>query len=230
MKQLFTLLILFSISSALLAQNADTASVGKIVYFEGKVDVGVDPNWTKAKINGKIKRNQSLRTGAGAMAEIVWNNGTKTVVGGNSLATVKALQTGSTGKSKGETESIFSNFQNAFKTGPGAKRSQEGGIRRSQKKGATRDDVYWKQEMEISFDEAYTIYEQKEYAKAIAGLQAFLQQKPNDAMAPFAQFALGHSYIMSNNELKAREVFEDFILRFPNDPLREEAEKVVTHL
>lgn len=230
MKHTLLILHFLMISAWSFAQSADTATVGKIVYFEGKVEVGSEPNWLRAKINAPVKKNQFVRTGPDAMAEILWSNGTKTVMGPNSRSDVRGLLAGSSGKSKAATEGVFTNFQNAFKTGPGAKRSQEGGIRRAQKEPLTRDEIYWKSDQEITFDDAYALYEQKDYAKAIAALQAFLMQKPNHEMAPYAQFALGHSYIMSNNDLKAKEVFTDFVNRYPTDALRSEAEKVILKL
>jgi hypothetical protein len=49
-------------------------------------------------------------------------------------------------------------------------------------------------------------------------------------MAPFAEFALGHSYVMVNNPVRAKEIFEGIVARYPNDPLKGEAEKILAGL
>jgi len=46
-------------------------------------------------------------------------------------------------------------------------------------------------------------------------------------MAKYATFALGHSYLRINNQVKARELFEQFILKYSNDELRVQAESVL---
>jgi TolA-binding protein len=228
MKQLlFMVLAVFATSA--FAQT-DTTTAGKIVYYEGKVELGSDPNWTRAKINTPVKRNQQIKTTGDAMAEIVWSNGTKTIVGPNSRAEIKALFAGTNGNSKSSTEGVFGDFMTVFKSSPGAKRTEEGGIRREDANKPKTDEIYWKQEEPISFGEAFSLYEKKEYSKAIAALHSFINQKPNDEMVKFAEFALGHCYIMSNNTVKAKEIFKSFIVTHANDPLKTDAEKVLALL
>lgn len=220
-------LILASIS---LFSQTDTTTCGKIVYYEGKVEVGTDAGWTRAKINTPVKRNQMIKTSAETTAEIVWTNGTKTIVGPNSKLAIKALFAGSTSNSKNATSGVFNEFMTVFKTSPGAKRTEEGGIRRDDANKARRDEIYWKQDEQISFGEAFSLYENKDYAKAIPALQAFIDQKPHDEMTKYAEFALGHAYIMSNNPVKAKEIFTNFVVMHPNDALKADAEKVLSLL
>ncbi len=226
----FILLLLIFIHPIVLLSQKDTTTAGKIVYYEGKVELGNDPEWTRAKINTPVRRNQSIRTTGDAMAEIVWSNGTKTIVGPNSRSAIKALFAASTGNSKAATEGVFGEFMSVFKTGPGAKRAEEGGIRRDEVKGNKRDEIYWKEDKPISFAEAFAFYETKDYAKAIAALQSFINQKPDDDLAIYAEFALGHSYIMSNNPVKAQEIFENFIVVHSTSTLKADAEKVLALL
>jgi TolA-binding protein len=228
MKHLF--FILFAAVTVSLQAQTDTTTAGKIVYYEGKVELGSDPNWTRAKINTPVKRNQQIRTTGDAMAEIVWSNGTKTVVGPNSRADIKSLFAGTNGNSKTATEGVFGDFMTVFKSGPGAKRTEEGGIRREDAGKPKTDEIYWKQEEPISFSEAFSFYEKKDYSKAIAALHSFINQKPNDDMIKYAEFALGHCYIMSNNTVKAKEIFKTFIVTHANDALKTDAEKVLALL
>lgn len=229
MKNTFLTLTLF-LSFLNAFTQTDTTTAGKIVYYEGKVELGSDPTWIRAKINTPVKRNQNIRTTGDAMAEIVWSNGTKTVVGPNSKLEIKALFSGSNGNSKTATAGVFGEFMTVFKSDAGNKKTEEGGIRRSEATVAKRDEIYWKQDQSITFAEAFSFYEDKEYSKAIAALQAFIDQKPHDDMTKYAEFALGHSYIMSNNPLKAREIFKNFIVIHAGDPLKADAEKVLALL
>ena len=226
MKQFILSLALALASIAAFAQPA----IGKIVYYEGKVELGSGQSWTAAKINMDVKSGQSIRTVGDAMAEITWTNGVKSVMGPNSTVLSDALMTGSAGKAKTETAGVFTGFKSKVSTS--AKRSEEGGIRREQADGGQKegDQVYWKQDKEILFSEAYAFYEAAEYGKAIAALQAFINQKPKDEMTPYALFALGHSYIMSNNPVKAKEIFSQFVTQYPGDSLRADAELIISKL
>jgi tetratricopeptide (TPR) repeat protein len=233
MKQLFITLCAVALAIAGAAQSADTTRVGKIVYLEGRVELGSDARWMPARMNAPVRRNQLIRTPGDGMAEIAWNNGSRTIVGPNSNQKIVALHTSSSGKSKAETDGMFNDFKRMFSSANESRRAEEGGIRRSMAEVQSRqapDEIYWKEDREISYEEASALYEAGEYGKAVAALQAFLHQKPTHEMAKYAQFALGHSYVMVNNPLQAQEIFQDFISRYPADPMKPEAEKVLSRL
>jgi TolA-binding protein len=234
MKSLFNLTLVFFFScSALFAQLSNNAQVGKIIYMEGNVEVNSGGSWNAATINTPLNLNQSIRTSPGALAEISWISGSKTTIEPSSTYDVKVLFEGASNTAKTETESVFSGFMKVFKSSSESKRSEEGGIRRNQAEVRAKpdqDDMYWKLDDEMTFEEASQQYVQQEYAKAIVSLQSFINQKPRDGMVKYAIFAMGHSYIMINNTVKAREVFQDFISQYYNDPLSEEAEKVLAKL
>jgi TolA-binding protein len=214
------------------AQTIDSSQVGKIIYYEGVVEIGYGTRWSKAKINGVVKKHQSIRTIGDALAEVTWNNGVKSFVGPNSTVPIKSLLDGSAGKVKSQNESSFSNFKSIFNVSDAKKRSEEGGIRREEvkKRKPAKDEVYWKRDKEAVFSDAYALYEKGDYIRAIVELEIFLNQKPEDEMARYALFALGHSYIMANNTVKAKEIFNRFLVEFPGDQLRPEAEKVLANL
>ncbi|MBL0316417.1 MAG: hypothetical protein IPP69_11805 [Flavobacteriales bacterium] len=224
MKQTLLTLFLLAMVQVCFTQN-DVA--GKVVYYEGKVETGKDPNWTRVKINFPVKKNEMIKTAPDATAEIVWNNGTKTIVGPGSKLEINSLLTASSGNSKAATEGVFGEFMTVFKTGPGSKRTEEGGIRRTEVDKKEKEELYWKQDKPVSFAEAFGFYENKDYGKAITALQAFINQQPQDDMSKYAMFALGHSDIMSNNSVKAKEIFQNFVLLYANDPLKADAEKVL---
>jgi TolA-binding protein len=232
MKNLLSFFMLLYFILPAMAQNGDTTRVGKVVYYEGKVELGGDQKWNPVKINSAVRKDQYIRTTGDAVAEIIWTNGNKSVVGPNSKLAVQSLHAGSMGMAKSKTEGTFTNFRTMFNASASAKRTEEGGIRRSKagSKEEGKADLYWKSDREISFSEAYGLYESGDYAQAIFALQAFLNQKPKDEMARYASFALGHSYIMSNNTVKAKEIFEKFKMDYPVDPLSAEADKVLVEL
>ncbi|MFN0031363.1 MAG: tetratricopeptide repeat protein [Flavobacteriales bacterium] len=232
MKYILSILSVALLSAVSFGQT-DSTAVGKVVYYEGKVELGVDPSFASVKINAVVKNNQTIKTLGDAMAEIVWNNGTKTIVGPNSKQTVSTLQKGTTSAAKTETQGVFNGFKTKVNATGASKRTEEGGIRRTdatEQETGENGPVYWKEEKEILFSEAYAFYEAGEYAKAIAALQAFINQKPKDEMTKFAKFALGHSYIMMNNNDKAKEIFEKFLADYPSDTLKADAEEVLAKL
>lgn len=233
MKKLALSLVLIVVAVCAFAQGADTTRIGKIVYYEGKVEVGPEGKMMPAKINTAVRKNSMVRTTGDAMAEITWNNGKKSVIGPNSKVNANALMASTGSSAKSNTEGVFTGFNKVFQENNTKKRSEEGGIRRSEvetRDKASDTEMYWKMDKEISFDEAYSFYQNKEYAKAIAAFHAFLNQKPNDENAHYAHFALGHCYIMSDNNLKAKEIFESFIIQYPTDALKSDAEKIIAQL
>jgi len=231
MKNIITFLLLSLVIVAANAQGSDTTSIGKVVYYEGKVELGAGNVWMRAKINTQVKRNQSIKTSSDATAEIVWNNGIKSIVGPNSEQQVQKLFAASSNSPKKDTEGVFSNVKAKMATE--VKHKEVGGIRRSEVDTIEKPeetDVYWKEDKEIVFEDAYSFYDKKEYNRAIAALQAFIHQKPLDPMVKYAWFALGHSYIMENNPIKAKEIFDKFVVQYPSDPLKAEADKVLQKL
>jgi TolA-binding protein len=211
------------------AQTTDSPTVGKIEYYEGNVMIGSGSEWSAAKINADVKGDQSIRTVGDAMAEVTWNSGVKSVIGPNSNIPVKSLLDGSTSNAKEQTQGSFNNFKRIFSEKEANNRTQEGGIRRmeaEEREKPAKDEIYWKSDKEIFFDEAYAIYESGDYVEAIKNLQGFIDQKPKDEMVRYAYFALGHSYIMTNNTVKAKEIFSRFIRQFPGEDLTAEAEKI----
>lgn len=219
-----TLLIL---SGSFVSAQSDTTTAGNILYYEGKVEIGKDQSWTRAKIKAPVKRNQWIKTSPEAMVEIKWLNGTSTVVGPNSKVEVKALALASNGNGKVATEGVFGEFMNVFKSSGAARQSEEGGIRRDNAEQKEPDEVYWKHEGIITFEQAFSVYESKSYTQAIPGLHAYIDQNPKAENTKYAYFALGHCYIMANNPIKAKEIFKNFIIVYANDPLKADAEKVL---
>jgi TolA-binding protein len=207
--------------------QTDTTTAGNILYYEGKVEIGKEPSWTRAKIKAPVKRNQWIKTSPDAMVEIKWLNGNSTVVGPNTKVEIKVLAQASNGNGKTSTEGVFGEFMNVFKTTSGARQSEEGGIRRDNDEQKEPDEVYWKHEGIITFEQAFSVYEKKSYTQAIPGLHAYIDQNPKADNTKFAYFALGHCYIMANNPLKAKEIFKSFIIIYANDPLKADAEKVL---
>ena len=82
----------------------------------------------------------------------------------------------------------------------------------------------------MHFNDAYSLYEAGNYSKAITVLHDFIDQKPDDENIKYAFFALGHSYIMTNNTIKAKEIFERFAIKYSGDELAKEAELISSQL
>jgi len=229
---IFSILSVFLISTCV-AQTGGASEVGKVVYYEGKVELGTSSQWAAAKIDSPVFKDQSIRIPGDGMAEILWNSGVKSVVGPESSTPIKSLLEGSASGAKVQTKGSFDNFKSIFSSAETKKRTQEGGIRReedSARQKPAKDEIYWKESEEVHFNDAYSLYEAGNYSKAITVLHDFIDQKPDDENIKYAFFALGHSYIMTNNTIKAKEIFERFAIKYSGDELAKEAELISSQL
>lgn len=228
----FLLALFTTVSSASFGQSTETA-VGKIIYLEGKVEVSNDDAWMPVKMNHQLLSSQSIRTPGNGMAEIQWLSGSKSVVGPNSTLSIAELSKGQSTSKKEATTGSLTSFKRMFTESTASVRKEEGGIRRDKAtvdESTSSDGIYWKQEREISFEEAAEFYTNNDYPRAISALHAFLQQKPDHEKAPMAWVALAHSYIEVNNLPKARELMETFLLNYPEHTLTENVRQTLAQL
>ncbi|MBK6391695.1 MAG: tetratricopeptide repeat protein [Saprospiraceae bacterium] len=206
------------------------SQLGKVTYLEGQAQLTNDQVTTPVGINTVLYANQYIKTAPKSVVEILWSNGAKTSIEPSATYAVKDLFSQSGGQALAQNESVFTGFKKVFRSATESKRAEEGGIRRSKAKADTMlnpDQLYWKEDKEITFDEASTYYEKGDFVKAVYAFKTFLDQQPMSEMAKYATFALGHSYLRINNQVKARELFEQFILKYSNDELRVQAESVL---
>ena len=227
------LALLFSALTVSIAQNAANNQVGKVTYMEGQATLAQGSQSLQITINTPVYYLQTIKTAAKSIVEITWSNGAKTTVEPSSIYLVKDLYDQSNSKALAQSESVFSGFKKVFRSANESRRAEEGGIRRSKVVADSLpkpDQLYWKEDKEISFEEASAIYEKGDYVKSVWAFKTFLDQKPMDSMAKYATFALGHSYLMVNNQVKAREVFEKFIVKYSNDDLKNQAEMVLAKI
>lgn len=223
-------LLLFTTITSLSAQNPVNNQVGKITYMEGQAQLLQGSQSLPVNINTPVLYLQTIKTSAKSIVEITWTNNSKTTVEPSSMYLVKDLYDQSNSKALAQSESVFSGFKKVFRSANESRRAEEGGIRRSKVAADSMpkpDQLYWKEDREISFEEASAIYEKGDYVKSVWAFKTFLDQKPMDSMAKYATFALGHSYLMVNNQVKAREIFEKFIVKYSNDDLKNQAEMVL---
>lgn len=233
MKNLFIIILFVSSSNIMAHSSNDVKELGKIVYLEGNVEINSGDDWIKATIGASLTELHTLRTHANAMVEILWDNNTKTILEEESEMQVKVIYESSSPEVVEETEGVFSRFKNLFTTSSKKARAEEGGIRRNKVKADTLpnpESMYWKEIKEVSYEEAAVLYENGDYVKAISAFKSFLNQKPLDKMSKYAMFALGHSYIMVNNNAKAKETFEKFVVKYANDGMKTDAEQILTKL
>lgn len=227
------LAICFSITTTLSFAQPTSTPVGKIIYLEGKVEVSNDDAWMPVKMNHQLIATQSIRTPGNGMAEIQWASGTKTVVGPNSVLKVGELVKSQSADKKSAATSSLTSFKRMFNESTASARKEEGGIRRNKAvidETVSSDGIYWKQEREISFEEAAEFYTSEDYARAISAFHAFLQQKPDHEKAPMAWVALAHAYIEVNNVPKARELMETFLVNHPEHTLTEDVRHTLAQL
>lgn len=227
-----TLIIVLLVSAMYSLQSFAQAKtqLGKVVYLEGTAQAIAGQDISPLKINSILYSGQTVKTAAKSIVEIQWSNGSKTTVEPLSSYSVQTLFDQSAGHALAQSENVFSGFKKLFKEASDSKRTEVGGIRRSKAKADTitsPDQTYWKQDKEVSFEEASVLYEKADYVKAVWAFKTFLDQKPMDSMAKYAMFALGHSYLKINNQAKAKDVFEQFIAKYNNDDLRAQAESVL---
>lgn len=222
------LILSATFSLQLFGQNG--TQLGKVVYLEGTAQALAGSTITPIKVNTVLYNNQTIKTAAKSIVEIQWSNGSKTSVEPLSSYAVQTLFDQSGGQALAQSENVFAGFKKIFKEASDSKRAEVGGIRRSKAKADTvnnPDQTYWKEDKEISFEEASVFYEKGDYVKSVWAFKTFLDQKPMDSMAKYAMFALGHSYLKINNQQKAKDIFEQFIAKYNSDDLRAQAETVL---
>jgi len=228
-KTLILCLFISAIFSLQLFAQSGT-QLGKVVYLEGTAQVIIGTTTTAIKVNTVVYNNQTIKTAAKSVVEIQWSNGSKTSVEPLSSYSVQALFDQSGGQALAQSENVFAGFKKIFKEATDSKRAEVGGIRRSKAKADTinnPEQTYWKEDKEISFEEASVFYEKGDYVKSVWAFKTFLDQKPLDGMSKYAMFALGHSYLKINNQQKAKDIFEQFIAKYNGDDLRTQAETVL---
>lgn len=231
-----TVFISFALSaSSVFAQQSEAPTadvpIGTLIYFEGAVSTGSINDWSDAEINQKLYRTLSIKTGPEASAEVRWNNGLKTVIGPNSEQQLGPLYDNLDPAVKNKSQSIWGEFMALFSEKANEATQEEGGIRRNkatvrQKPG--KNELYWKQMREVTFEEASEQYKNGEYKQAVTLLEAFLEQKPKDPRASLMLFALGHSYVELNNLTKAQKVYRQFLNRYPDDIMADKARQFLT--
>ena len=227
------LAICFSFITAFSFAQTTGTPVGKIIYLEGKVEVSADDAWMPAKMNHQLLATQSIRTTGNGMAEIQWTSGSKSVVGPNSALNVGELAKGQSAEKKSAATGSLTSFKRMFTESTASARKEEGGIRRNKAvmdETAGSDGIYWKQEREITFEEAAEFYTSEDYGRAISALNAFLQQKPEHEKAPMAWVAMAHAYIEVNNLPKARQLFEAFLDQYPDHALSGDVRQTLAQL
>lgn len=193
-------------------------------YFEGRVLINSFP----AKINAVLNQEDVIKTSSNSVAEITWGDRSKTLVEAGGEYLVKDLAGG-----QRTAVPSFAGFKNVFRSAKESNRAEEGGIRRSKVEPDTLphpDQIYWKEDPAVSFEQAAAVYEKGDYLKAISLFKSFIDQKPFDPMSKYALYALGHCYVMVNNSFRAKQTFERFILKYADDPLRQDAEVNLTYI
>ncbi|MBC8043170.1 MAG: hypothetical protein IAF08_06970 [Rhizobacter sp.] len=231
MKKVFLIAALL-VTSAASDVFSQAAAIGEVSYLEGQVKVQKGAEWTAVQLKQPLFADQTIQTGSDATVEIKWTNGAKTTVEAGNKQSLASLYENSGKAVKSETQGVWASFLQLFKSKSNTKQ-EEGGIRRSMasvRAQPGRDELYWKADEEVAFEDASKLYDAKNYAKAVRGFGLFIEQKPKDARVKLATFAMGHCYIELNNAPKAKEVFQAFAAKYPGDELAEEARKVLAKL
>lgn len=223
-------LLVSQFNTVCLGQTSAKA-LGEITYFEGRVKLSVaDSNtWAPVSLHQSVYDNQSIKTSFESAVEIKWINGSKSSIGARTQQNIASLYGNSSKNVKSKTESIWGNFLALFSE-KSSESQEEGGIRRSQVlvEDTSEDDFSFEEEM--TFEKCSKLYETKSYLKAVNAFTKFLSQQPNHPKAPFALFAKGHCYIEMNNLEKARETYQDFIVKYPNHSLAKSANDILQKL
>lgn len=235
MKILAILFISILLSAqVVVAQDSTSTQLGKITYIEGSVKILKDGKfWVPITIGSEVYHNNTIKTGIGALAEIDWINGSKSKVGPNSELSILDLYESSGKNVKAKTANLWGGFVKVFSADATASKQEEGGIRRSMAEVRSKpgkNELYWKENKEVDFQEASDMYQKKEYSKSAVLFDQFLAQKPRDKNAQKARFALAHCYVEMNNPVKAKQLLIDFIERYPDGELTETAKLVLESL
>lgn len=216
------------------AQNGtSSAQIGTLVYFEGSVEIkSAEGSWAEATIEQALRRNQQLRTGPAASAEIKWQNGTKSTVGPQSTQKVGVLYDAVASGSGESDDGIVSKFVDLFE-GQNTSSGDVGGIRRASVEMDAHSgpgELYWKTFEEVSFTDAQKQFQKQNYAVAARKFHLFLQQQPDHPSAPKAKLGMGLSYLKLNNPTQARSALQSLVSDHPEDPLTDRARKVLDRM
>ncbi len=192
--------------------------IGKITYFEGRVEVTVNEVWTPANLNQVLRNNQSVRTGSSSRAEITWANGEVTLLGDNESHNAGELLVSFQQRRSAQAEGVFSRFREMFRSQSDDRRQQEGGIRRDAAEVEARPvpgELYWAVDEPVDLENAFEIYESGDFRAAIEKFTLYIDQQPNSPFMADALFFLGHSYLEMNNVSRAVSLFNRINLNFP---------------
>lgn len=231
------LALLIAVAFPVLTHAQDDASestqVGTLVYFEGAVEVkSPEEVWAAATIDQPLHREQQIRTGPTARAEIKWQNGTKSTIGPQSTQTVGALYEHVDAHPGQRREGIVDKFVDLFQ-GQASSSDDVGGIRRAEAEVEPQSEpggLYWKTFEEVSFDDAQQHVQQKDYAAAARAFHLFLQQNPDHPKAPNAKLGMGLSYLKLNNPVQARSALQSLVSDYPDDPLTDRARTILDRM
>jgi hypothetical protein len=231
MGTIISVLMIIGITAAINAPKS-YGDLGQVAYIEGDAEINNGQNWKPLKLSTGVGENDIIRTGPDCIVEIDWwNRGGKSTLESDGTFIIGDLWEANKNPLPARS-GVFANFRKIFKE-VNAVTSEEGGIRRS---GVFLEDyhdpkkLYWKEGPEVSYEEAAAIYEGLDYPRAAQAFKLFMSQKPRDRRVKYAMFALGHSYVMMNNHLAAKETFELFVAQFNGDPLKRDAESLLTEL
>ena len=207
--------------------------VGKLVYFEGSVEVKASQgSWSKATIEQPLRASEVIRTGPTATAEVKWQNGTKSTIGPQTTQKIGPLYKKVAAQSGQNSDGLVGKFVELFQ-GKDDSNGDVGGIRRAAvelDKTPGPGELYWKTFEEVSFADAQQQFQNKDYAKAARNFHLFLQQHPDHTQAPKAKLGMGLSYLKLNNPQQARTALESLVSAHPDDPLAERAQQVLDRL
>ena len=216
-------------ASSAFAQTKSGDPIGEITYMEGTVRLQNNGAWAPAAMKQKVYAGQNIETGSDGSVEIRWVNSSKSVLEGARRQAVQALFENSGKNVKSGSDGFWTSFKGLLKNKTGDKQ-QEGGIRRTEvevKAQPTRNDMYWKMDEEVPFETCSAFYESQDYVKAARSFRMFIEQRPKDARAKLAMFALGHCYLEMNNLGEAKEVFRQFSEKYPDDELVEQSRQML---
>jgi tetratricopeptide (TPR) repeat protein len=205
--------------------------LGKVTYYEGKVKVGKSGSLSDVKLNAIIYDDYYIETGKESLLEITWTSGKKSTVLSNKKTEAEKVFENSSKNLKDKTGGVTKNFDEKFKLSLDKKKQEIGGIRRGEEQDvqevSSDDTLGFQKKLLADLDYAFEFYNYADFLKAYQQFEKFNSTYLENPYKKEVIFAMANCLLELEDYEGAEELFKVIIDQYPEDPLSEDAEKIL---
>lgn len=196
--------------------------VGKVSFLIGKAfyKTNNSAKWQSLQLETAIDQNGYVQTQVDAELEILWNNGTRYRVKGESNTAVKDLFEKSK-KSMNWQEKMEDKLAFLVATREKTKATNVAGIRKDEVSLDKSSELFWAVDPVYYLKDGIEQYDNQHYAEAITTFKKVIEQGPLRSDAEIAHAYLAICYNKLNGTADAREHLELLLKDFPGSGLVE---------